>query len=73
MSAAFAILEAKHLVADRVPASRFLPEFGRMQRRQIKLLAADAVHLFAQNLHDLQSDALAQRQIRIDSRGQVGE
>ena len=42
-----------------------------MQRRQIKLLAANAVHLFAQNLHDLQSDALAERQVRIDACGKL--
>src|SRR5467141_1975367 len=42
-----------------------------MQRRQIKLLAADAVHLFPQNLHDPQSDALPERQVRIDARGKL--
>ena len=42
-----------------------------MQRRQIKFLPADAVHFFAQNLHDLQSNALPERQIGIDARGKL--
>jgi hypothetical protein len=51
--AIFAILEAKHLVANRVPAARFLPNLRRMQRRQIKLLAANAIHFFTQDGHHL--------------------
>ena len=60
---AFAILETKHVIADGVPTTRFLPDFGRMQRRKIEFLATDGIHLFTQNLHDLERDPLAQRQV----------
>src|SRR5215216_6978570 len=64
---AFAILETKHLVADRVPTARLLPDLRRVQRRQVKLLAANGIHLFTQDLYDLDRDSLAQRQKRINS------
>ena len=73
MSAVLAIFQAKHLVADRVPTARFFPNFSRVQRRQVKLLAADAVHFFAQDLHDLQRDALAQRQVGIDAGAKLAD
>src|ERR1051326_9088369 len=41
---AFAIFQTKHLVADRVPATRFLPELRRMKCRQEEFLTADRVH-----------------------------
>ena len=42
-----------------------------MKRRQKKLLAADRVHLFTQDLHDLERDSLAQRQKRVDAGGKL--
>ena len=65
--AVFAILEAKHFVTDSVPTSRFLPNLRRMQRGQVEFLATDAVHLFAQNRHNLERHALRHWQVRIDS------
>jgi hypothetical protein len=60
---ALAIFETKHDVIDRLPTARLLPKLSRMQRRQKEFLTADAVHLFTQNLHDLQRNSLAQRQV----------
>src|SRR6185295_17845946 len=68
---AFAVFETKHLVADRVPAARLLPDLARVERWQKKLLATDGVHFFAQDLHDLDRDTLAQRQERINSSRQL--
>ena len=68
---AFAILQTEHVIADRAPTPRLLPDLRRMQRRQIELLPANAVHFFAQNLHYFQGDALSERQIGIDSRGKL--
>ncbi len=68
---AFAILKTEHVIADRTPTPRLLPDFRRMQRGQIKLLSTDPVHFLPQNLNDFQGDALAERQIRIDSRGKL--
>ena len=55
-----AVLQAEHVVAHDVPAARFLPDFGRIQRRQQHLLAADGVHLLAHDLLNLQQRALRQ-------------
>src|SRR6185369_4373363 len=68
---AFAILETKHLIADRVPTARLLPDLSRMKCGQEKLLTADRVHLFTQDLHDFDCDSLAQRQERINSSRQL--
>ena len=68
---AFAIFESKHFIAECVPATRFLRNFGRMKSGQIKLLTTNAVHFLAQDLHHFQSDALAQCQIRVDSSGKL--
>src|SRR6185369_554354 len=57
---AFAILETKHLIADREPTARLLPDLSRMKCGQEKLLTADRVHLFTQDLHDFDCDSLAQ-------------
>src|SRR5215470_7343444 len=68
---AFAILESKHLLADPIPATRLLPKLRRVKCRQEKLLTADGVHLFTQDLHHFERDSLAQRQQRINTRGQL--
>ena len=57
------IFQAKHLVANREPAARLLPDLGGMKCRQKKLLTADGVHLFAKDVHDLPRDPLTQRQV----------
>ena len=65
--AAEAVLQAEHVVAHDVPAAGFLPDLGRIQRRQEHLLAADGVHLLAHDLLDLQQRALRQKQVVVDS------
>src|SRR6266481_8422454 len=67
----FAIPELEHILAHHFPPARFFPEFGRLQRGQKKLLAANAVHLFADDLHYLETHSLSQREQRINSRGQL--
>ena len=56
-----AVFQAEHVVAHDVPAAGFLPDFGRIQRGQQHLLAADGVHLFAHDLLNLQQRALRQQ------------
>src|SRR5215213_7387443 len=68
---ALSILETKHFVANCVPTTRLLPDLSRMKRREVKFLAADGVHLFTQDLHDLKRHSLAQRQQRINSSRQL--
>ena len=62
-----AVAQAEHVVAHHVPTSGFLPDFRGMKSRQIKFLRTNPIHLFAQDLHDLERDALGHRQVRIDS------
>jgi len=68
---ALAVFETKHLVANRVPAAGLLPDLSRVQGRQVKLLTANGVHLFTQDLHDLKRDSLAQRQVGINPSRQL--
>ena len=63
---AFAILEAKHVLAHHAPAPACLPNLSRIQCRQIKFLA-DLVHFFADDAHDLLGRAIAQEEEGIDS------
>src|SRR5208283_5216329 len=67
---ALAILEAKHVFAHRRPASARLPNFARIQRRQVEFLA-DLVHLLADDAHDLLGGAVAQEQKRVDAGAQL--
>ena len=66
-----AVLQPEHVVAHHVPAARFLPELGRMQRRQQHLLRANGVHLFADNRGDLQKRALRQKQVAVNARREL--
>ena len=68
---ALAVLEAEHLVADGVPAAALLPELRRLQHRHEHLLAADGVHLLADDLLDLLHDAPAGRQVHVDAGGEL--
>src|SRR6202163_3730423 len=67
---ALAILEAKHIVAHRRPASASFPDFARIQRGQVELLS-DLVHLLADDAHDLLCSAIAEEQKRIDPGAQL--
>ena len=68
-----AVLQPEHVVAHDVPAAGLLPQFGRVQRRQENLLGADAVHLLAHDLLDLQQRALRQEQVTVDSRRKLAD
>jgi hypothetical protein len=48
------VFQAKQVVAHRVPAAGFPPNFRRIQCGQMKFLGADRVHLLAHNGGDLQ-------------------
>src|SRR5262249_52306325 len=68
---ALAVLEAEHLLAHHLPASRALPELRRVERGERALLAADRVHLAPHDARDLRADAHAERQQRVDARGEL--
>jgi len=59
---ALAILEPEELVADGLPAPGLLPDLGRVDDRIEHLLAADRLHLVADNGLDLAHHAPAGRQ-----------
>ena len=64
--AAVPVLEPAHLGPDRVVAAAGSPDVGRVDDRHLHLLAADAVHLLADDLLDPLVDALAEWQQRVD-------
>ncbi len=68
-----AILEPGQLGADRVVASAGLPDVGRMDDRHLHLLAADPVHLLADDLLDALVDTEAERQQRVDPRSELAD
>ena len=68
---ALTVFQAKHVVAHHSPAPRLFPNLARVQSGQVKLLTADAVHLFAQDLLDFKRDALGQGEQGIDARSQL--
>ena len=69
--AAEAIFQPEQIVAHDVPASGFLPELRRIQRRQQHFLAADGVHFLAHDPRDLEQRALRQKQVAVNARGQL--
>ena len=68
---ALAVLEAEQLAADRVPAAALLPDLRRLHDRHEHLLAADRIHLLADDLLDLLHDAPAGRQEHVDAGGEL--
>ena len=68
---ALAVLEAEHLAADGVEAAALLPDLCRLQDRHEHLLAADRVHLLADDLLDLLHHAPAGRQVHVDAGGEL--
>ena len=57
--------QAEHLVAHHLPAPALAPDLGRVQGRQPQLLAADRVHLLADDRLDLRQRAQRQRQVAV--------
>ena len=70
--AAVAVLEPGQLRADRVVAAARPPDVGRVDDRHLHLLAADPVHLLADDLLDPLVDPVAERQQRVDARTRAG-
>ena len=66
-----AVFQAEHVRAHDVPTAGFLPDFGGVQGREQHLLSADAVHFLPDDLRDLEQRSLGQKQIAIDSGGQL--
>ncbi len=63
---AFAVLEAKHVVAHAGPAAGLFPELARVEGGQQELLA-DGVHLFADDGDDLVDGAIAKEEVGVDA------
>ena len=63
---AFAIGEAKHVLAHAGPASGLFPKLARVQRGEQELLR-DGVHFFADDGDDLVDRTLAEEEIRVDA------
>ena len=68
---AFAVLETEEFVADRAPAAGLLPDLRRVEDGHEDLLAADAIHLLADDGGDLLHDAPAGGQVHVDARGEL--
>ena len=66
-----AVLEPEHVLAHDVPAAGFLPDLGRMQRRQQHLLPADRVHLLAHDRRNLVERTLGKKQVAVNARRQL--
>ena len=66
-----AILKARHVAADGLPAAGLLPELGRVDDGQGDLLAADGVHLLAEDVFDLVLDPQRQGQVVEDAGGDL--
>ena len=62
-----AVLEADELRPDLEPAPALLPDLRRMDDGHLHLLAADRVHLLADDLLDPVADPLAERQQRVEA------
>ncbi len=66
-----AILEARHVITNLIPAPRLLPQFGGMHHRQRDFLAANRVHLLADDPFNFALDAQPQRQEIKDARSNL--
>ena len=62
-----AILQAEQVLAHHIPASRLLPDLGRIQRGQQHFLRADGIHLLAHDSRDLQQRALCQEEVAVNT------
>ena len=68
-----AVAQAEHGVAHGVPAAGFLPEFGGVEGREVDLLRADGIHLFAHDLLDLEQRPLGEKQVAVDASGELAD
>ena len=67
------VLEPGQLGTDRVVASARFPDVGRMDDRHLDLLAADPVHLLADDLLDPLVHAESERQEGIDPGSELAD
>jgi hypothetical protein len=65
------VLEPEHVVAHDLPPAALLPDLGRMDRGEEELLAADGVHLLADDPLDLRERASGERQVVVDPRPEL--
>ena len=71
--AAVAVLEPGQLGPDRVVAAARPPDVGRVDDRHLHLLAADPVHLLADDLLDALVDPEPERQQRVDPGAELAD
>ena len=64
---AFTVLQLEQVLAHAGPAPTLFPQLTRMQRRQKELLT-DAVHFLPDDALNLVDGALAQEEVRVDTR-----
>jgi len=69
----FTVLDPEHLVPEILPPPALLPDLGRRQGRQKKLLGPGPVHLLPDYLHHLQEHPPPQGQIFVDPGGQLAD
>ncbi len=68
-----AILEPRQLRPDRLVTAARLPDIGRMDDGHLELLAADPIHLLADDLLDALVDPEPERQQRVDPRPELAD
>jgi len=65
-----AVFEPAHFFLDRIPASGFLPNLGRMDDRQGYFLATYGIHFFPDDAGKVGECALCQGQVSKDAAGE---
>lgn len=63
------VLDAQQFGAVLLPAARFLPEFGRLDRRHQQLQGAGGVHFVTDDGLDLADDLQPQGHVGVDASG----
>ncbi len=69
---ALAVFQPEHVVAHHGPASAGLPQFPRMNGRQVEFLP-DLVHFFADDVGDLVERPLPHKKIGVNSGSQLAD
>ena len=67
------ILEAQQLRSVLAPATRFLPQLGRLHRRHPQFQRAGPIHLLADDAFDFVQRAKTDRQPRVQAGGQAAD
>jgi hypothetical protein len=61
------ILEAKHVLAHFLPSTGLHPDLPRVEGREVELLSSNPIHLFAEDLLDLEQSDSGQRELGVDT------